>query len=285
MLSTSWDALLGNQAHALAKAQTRTESKTYITRNVRRDEGGDEASDAEMYKDAITTASTHARGVKISANTPCSYSGSTGQHENWFKKVQEKFSSRAPASLSGGGIISRKQWGAAPPTSPLQNMSQAPTKIILHETQGPSNQAVKDIQQYHQYGRKKDGKKPFSDIGYHFLIDAQGRIYEGRPLNKIGAHMPGANDAIGIALMSDSRRKSGTPPTPAQKAALENLVRRLKQKIPSITSMDTHGNAQHDPSHCTDCAKLLTPWAKKLSQELARTRGTASISDIKPGMI
>lgn len=242
-------------------------------------DGGDEASDDEMLKDAINTISTHSRGVKL-FSSPCSPSRATGEKPNVVQRVWRSITGGGASSTGVGGIITRQQWGASPPTGALAKMSHAPTKIILHETQGGPGETIKEIQEYHQHGRAKDGKKNFSDIGYHFLIGRNGEIYEGRPINTIGAHMPGANDALGIAIMSDSRGKTGRPPTEAQKAALVKLVHRLKQKVPTLTSMDTHGNAQHDPSHCTDCAKLLTPVAKRLSAELKNGRVIAD--DVAP---
>ncbi|MCL2530977.1 MAG: N-acetylmuramoyl-L-alanine amidase [Oscillospiraceae bacterium] len=47
------------------------------------------------------------------------------------------------------------------------------------------------------------------DIAYHFLIDRAGRIWEGRPLNRRGAHTSGShggflyNDDIGVALLGN----------------------------------------------------------------------------------
>lgn len=44
----------------------------------------------------------------------------------------------------------------------------------------------------------------WDDIGYHFLWDRFGTIYAGRPLDRIGAHSPGANrDRIGVAFLGD----------------------------------------------------------------------------------
>lgn len=40
------------------------------------------------------------------------------------------------------------------------------------------------------------------DIGYHFLVGQSGRVFEGRPLNRLGAHTRGNNrHNIGIAFL------------------------------------------------------------------------------------
>ena len=55
---------------------------------------------------------------------------------------------------------------------------------------------VKAIQEFHQEGRG------WSDIGYHFLVDLSGNIYQGRPEIVIGAHVGGANTGnIGVCML------------------------------------------------------------------------------------
>ncbi len=66
----------------------------------------------------------------------------------------------------------------------------------------------------------------WSDIGYHFLIDANGVVYEGRCLlgdePVLGAHALHNNDrALGIALMGNF---SAQLPTTAAWCSLEQLV-------------------------------------------------------------
>lgn len=69
----------------------------------------------------------------------------------------------------------------------------------------------------------------WGDIGYHFLIDASGRIFEGRPLEWQGAHARGDNNVrnLGICLLGDFHRR---PPSPAALAALEALLEELRAK-------------------------------------------------------
>ena len=98
-------------------------------------------------------------------------------------------------------FISRAQWGAKPPKE--DPVSHTPLKITQHHSAGrqthslaESLEEVRFIQDFHQNGRG------WSDIGYHFLIDKDGRIFEGRPLNVQGAHVRGANAGnIGIVLL------------------------------------------------------------------------------------
>jgi hypothetical protein len=64
--------------------------------------------------------------------------------------------------------------------------------------------------------------EPFADIGYHYIIDPQGRIWEGRPIRYQGAHVKGQNEHnLGIVLMGHFDRQS---PTPAALDSLERFV-------------------------------------------------------------
>lgn len=54
-------------------------------------------------------------------------------------------------------------------------------------------------------------QRGFSDIGYHYIIDRNGNVYPGRPLNIMGAHALGVNQtSIGILLIEKaSEHKPG----------------------------------------------------------------------------
>ncbi|EPX78509.1 hypothetical protein Salmuc_03620 [Salipiger mucosus DSM 16094] len=68
------------------------------------------------------------------------------------------------------------------------------SKIIVHAsaTQAdwmdgyPTGTKMAEIRRWHVEDRG------WSDIGYHFLIDRDGTVARGRPLERIGAHFPGA---------------------------------------------------------------------------------------------
>ena len=76
-------------------------------------------------------------------------------------------------------VIGRISWGADE-TVRINERQYAPIrKLIVHHTASdnrPANPAavVRQTYRYHVVGRG------FSDIGYNFLIDHRGRIYEGR---------------------------------------------------------------------------------------------------------
>jgi hypothetical protein len=64
--------------------------------------------------------------------------------------------------------------------------------------------------------------EPFADIGYHFIIDPKGQVWEGRSTCYQGAHVRGQNENnLGIMLLGHFDRNR---PTPAAIATLEAFV-------------------------------------------------------------
>lgn len=75
-------------------------------------------------------------------------------------------------------------------------------------------------------------------IGYHFVIRRDGRVETGRPVDAIGAHVEGYNStSVGICLAGgvDEHGRSRDNFTPAQYAALAELLIELKAKYPKAT--------------------------------------------------
>jgi hypothetical protein len=78
-------------------------------------------------------------------------------------------------------------------------------KIVVHHTATTKNldnpkQAIRDIYYYHAVTRG------WGDIGYNYVIDPDGKVYEGRYGGEgvIGAHAGGANNgSVGIALLGN----------------------------------------------------------------------------------
>jgi hypothetical protein len=151
----------------------------------------------------------------------------------------------ARAAVGEPNIYSRAQWGAdeslrfdsggheiwPPEFSPMQ-------KAIVHHTAGRNNDpnpaaTVRAI--YYD----KTVNSDFGDIGYNFLIDEQGRIYEGRYSREYepgeehlaedlagnvvrGGHARDFNDGtVGIALLGNFQNRQ---PTTAARNALEKLL-------------------------------------------------------------
>ncbi|MDI6711412.1 MAG: peptidoglycan recognition family protein [Bacillota bacterium] len=99
------------------------------------------------------------------------------------------------------------------------------------------------------------------DVGYHYLIERDGRVVNGRPPTMRGAHCVAGNmnrKALGICLIGNMENH---PPTPAQWESLVGLVRRLaaEHRVP-VTNVLGHGEVPGAATACpgrhTDMAAL-----------------------------
>lgn len=88
-------------------------------------------------------------------------------------------------------------------------------------------------------------ERGWSDIGYHFVVDRDGTVVDGRPLEKAGAHVRGRNDhSVGICLLgghgSARNDKFEDNFTSQQDSALRSLIQRLKIEHPEIRKITGH---------------------------------------------
>jgi len=104
-------------------------------------------------------------------------------------------------------------------------------EIVIHHTAGKFttdfNESKKELQRIYFLHTVQRG---WQDIGYHYLIDGAGRIYEGTLGGKYanGAHTYWHNNGtIGIALMGDFRPGHDTFTKPMQ----ESLIKLIKYII------------------------------------------------------
>lgn len=83
------------------------------------------------------------------------------------------------------------------------------------------------------------------DIGYHYLIDRDGKTLPGRPVEQVGAHVLGRNTGtIGVALFgghgSATTDPFGKNFTPEQETALIDLIVDLRRRFPTIKQISGH---------------------------------------------
>ena len=134
---------------------------------------------------------------------------------------------RAPTATVTPSIVPRSVWGAD------EQIRRGPPSYatgirfaIVHHTAGRNGYSraeaaaiVKGIQLFHVQGNG------WNDIGYNFLVDRFGTVYEGRfggvDRNVVGAHAQGFNTgAVGIALL-------GTYEDVSPSAAAQDAIARL----------------------------------------------------------
>ncbi len=151
-------------------------------------------------------------------------------------------------------IISRAAWGALPvdvsapnehglyqkgvnPTGwyvyPGDLRASYQTLVIHHSAfyQADGIATLLEVQRLHREDRG------WADVGYHYLVDRDGAIYEGRNIGVRGAHTQGRNTgSAGLCLLGDFRYKS---PTRAQWEGLVALSRWLIAEL-DLTHLAAH---------------------------------------------
>lgn len=120
-------------------------------------------------------------------------------------------------------IIPRSAWGARSPRE-IQTVSWVKrTGFVVHHSDGPETQSVRAIQNFHMDTRG------WSDIGYNFLIDYRGNVYEGRGWDRVGAHATGYNTAtIGVCVIGNYMNKLPAAPALVSLIQLYGMAEHMK---------------------------------------------------------
>lgn len=119
--------------------------------------------------------------------------------------------------------------------------------IVVHCSATPNGKSVSvaDIRRWHK-------ERGFKDIGYHWVIDVDGSLHEGRPEDEIGAHAQGVNArSIGVCLVGGTGGPCRNNPgryTQAQWDSLRRLVRDLLERYPK-SSICGHRDLSPDLDH------------------------------------
>lgn len=175
----------------------------------------------------------------------------------------------AAADLPGGlAILDRSAWHPASTIDRRLTPVGGPyTRITVHHSARtvaeevgrptPENvaHAIQGIQKVHM---RDEG---YGDIGYHFVIDPEGRVWQGRALQWQGAHAYGSNNVgnIGICLLGNFNVER---PDPRALAALEHLTDALceRHRIPHAR---VYGHRQLRGTECPGDA--LMAWVARFS--------------------
>ena len=96
---------------------------------------------------------------------------------------------------------------------------------VVHHS-GSDTDNTESIHKWHKEGNG------WSGIGYHYVIERDGSIHEGRPINSIGAHVLGNNhNTLGICICGDLEKH---PMINTQEKSLKELLKYIKEKYPEI---------------------------------------------------
>ena len=143
----------------------------------------------------------------------------------------------------------RSAWATARVITSLAKPMERPYRITVHHSGSrddlnePADRRLPKIERVHQ-------AQQWACIGYHFILDGSGQVWEGRPLVWQGAHAHGDENNrgnIGVCVLGDYE-VARVPP--ALSAALHQLLDRLCSEY-SIDKSQVHGH--RDLWSSTDC--------------------------------
>ena len=170
----------------------------------------------------------------------------------------------------------RRRSSRAPPGAPTsRSAARAPIYApslqlaIVHHTAGSNTYTraqsaaiVRAIEIYHVKGNG------WNDIGYNFLVDKYGQVFEGRyggiDRNVVGAHAEGFNTgSVGIALLGNYDSAAPTPAALAAVATADRVAARRRARRPAVDARRTsraatRGSRPACPSSCAPSRATAT---------------------------
>ncbi len=188
-------------------------------------------ADADVSPDGGTGAWHDGDLDWVGASSAIQYRTTGSIHALRSYELWSRVTTAATRTLAQAGepkIVPRSGWGADEEIVRAKPSYAPQLKLaVVHHTAGTNNYTaaqaaaiVRGIEVYHVQGNG------WNDIGYNFLVDRFGTVYEGRAggitRNVIGAHAEGFNTgSVGVALIGNFQVAQ---PTAAQETALVSLL-------------------------------------------------------------
>lgn len=112
----------------------------------------------------------------------------------------------APAPSIPSGVIPRSAWTRASLIPSRADRMGSIYRITVHHDAiySGSINSQSDAARRMESVRQSHVKQGWADIGYHYVIDPEGRVWEGRPISWQGAHVQDNNPGnVGIMVMGN----------------------------------------------------------------------------------
>ncbi len=123
-------------------------------------------------------------------------------------------------------VLRRERWATRGPSTANINLMNGVGRITVHHegyTPVTFTDAASTARRLEAIRSTHTNDRGWSDIGYHFIVDRAGRIWEGRDLRYQGAHVKDHNEHnLGILVLGNFDRQSPTDP---QVAGLVRVLR------------------------------------------------------------
>jgi hypothetical protein len=165
----------------------------------------------------------------------------------------------APNAGGFEGVLPRSAWAKGEPIPARMDRMLPIRRITVHHdgmgagftntSRGAAAERLEAIRRAHVNRRPA-----FGDIGYHYIIDPAGRVWQGRPLAWQGAHVGGQNHGnIGICMLGNFEQHEATN---AQLAGLERFIA-MQMRTHRINLRNVHSHRELAATACP--GRLLQP--------------------------
>ena len=117
-------------------------------------------------------------------------------------------------------------------------------KIIIHCSATPEGRDVKtkEIKKWHL-------DSGWRDIGYHYVIELDGKVVKGRPVELVGAHCVGQNKfSIGICYVGGMDKSMSKPKDTRTEEQKESIIKLIKKLRSSFGDLTVHGHNEYNPN-------------------------------------
>lgn len=147
----------------------------------------------------------------------------------WPDQARPRTANTTPAAtptttnVSGGmprGVIPRSAWTNAQPNMRVAKPMNGVSRITIHHdamnsvgvtSESAAARRLAGIRADHTSRKDPSTGANWVDIGYHYIIDPAGRVWQGRPVSIEGAHVAKTNDHnLGIMVMGNFDEQSVT---------------------------------------------------------------------------
>lgn len=169
----------------------------------------------------------------------------TGKGNGWQRSSEPMPSAPAasePTVSVSTSVLPRSQWTARGPILSQTEPMNTVTRITLHHDGMPPAllRTKADVASRLEVIRRAHVEhRGWADIGYHYIVDPSGRVWEGRPVSRQGAHVKDLNpNNVGVLVLGNFEEQR---PTTEALAAIGQFVRSLmsRHRVP-LTRVVTH---------------------------------------------
>lgn len=129
------------------------------------------------------------------------------------------------------GVIPRTTWTSARIKTWESDPMNGISRITVHHdgmTAFTSTSQSAAAQRLEAIRRSHVDSRGWADIGYHYIVDPAGRVWEGRPIDRQGAHVADNNEHnLGVMMLGNYDEQA---PTNAASKALDDFVAAMMRK-------------------------------------------------------